>query len=69
MKLGPDAAAWAVMRCDVMDVYVVAVGDLDAAAAEVIGVQEAVLHRLLLAYVSVRPDDFKAWLLGDSITG
>lgn len=55
------------MRCDVMDVDVVAVGDLDAAAAEVVGVQEAVLHRLILAYVSVRPDDFKAWLVADSM--
>ena len=47
------------MRCDVMDVDVVAVRDLDAAAAEVVGVQEAVLHRLILAYVSVRPDYLK----------
>ena len=46
------------MRDDVMDFDVVAVGDLDAAAAEVVGVQKAVLHRLLFCYVSVRPHDF-----------
>ena len=62
MNCAPDAAARAVVRGDVMDLDVVAVGELDAAAAEVVGVQEAVLHRLLLGYVSVRPDDFKAWL-------
>ena len=50
------------MRRDVVDLDVFAVGDLYAAAAEVVGVQEAVLHRLFLGYVSVRPDDFKAWL-------
>ena len=53
------------MRRNVVDIDVVTVSDYDAAPAEVVGVQEAVLHRLILAYVSVRPDYLKTWWVGD----
>ena len=66
LNLGPDSAAGAMVRRDVMDFDVVAVRDLETAAAEVVGVQEAILHRLLLGYASIWPHDFKAWLARSS---